>query len=166
MPNYISDAATQVTTAVESLVVPDEDYLTDKVNALCEEFAFADSIVKTAKELKVGLAGVTTEPPVIYINLGATRGSYDIGGTVPFLDLRWYAEYKPTVDSLISAFLWICFVWRMLVKLPGIISGMPGDFVMTGVHHIGMTDALPVRKKEYEIQRMSNREMIRKGPDK
>ena len=170
IPGIITDKmaeiGAQTKAAIESLVVPDEDYLTDKVNALCEEFAFADSIVKTAKELKVGLAGVTTEPPVIYINLGATRGSYDIGGTVPFLDLRWYAEYKPTVDSLISAFLWICFVWRMLVKLPGIISGMPGDFVMTGVHHIGMTDALPVRKKEYEVQRMSNREMIRKGPDK
>lgn len=170
IPGIITDKmaeiGAQTKTAIEALVVPDEDYLTDRVNALCEEFAFADSIVKTAKELKVGLAGVTTEPPVIYINLGATRGSYDIGGTVPFLDLRWYAEYKPTVDSLISAFLWICFVWRMLVKLPGIISGMPGDFVMTGVHHIGMTDALPVRKKEYEIQRMSNREMIRKGPDK
>ena len=170
IPGIITDKmaeiGAQTKAAIEALVVPDEDYLTDKVNALCEEFAFADSIVKTAKELKVGLAGVTTEPPVIYINLGATRGSYDIGGTVPFLDLRWYAEYKPTVDSLISAFLWICFVWRMLVKLPGIISGMPGDFVMTGVHHIGMTDALPVRKKEYEIQRMSNREMIRKGPDK
>lgn len=170
IPGIITDKmaeiGAQTKAAIEALVVPDEDYLTDKVNALCEEFGFADSIVKTAKELKVGLAGVTTEPPVIYINLGATRGSYDIGGIVPFLDLRWYAEYKPTVDSLISAFLWICFVWRMLVKLPGIISGMPGDFVMTGVHHIGMTDALPVRKKEYEVQRMSNREMIRKGPDK
>ena len=170
IPGIITDKmaeiGAQTKAAIEALVVPDEDYLTDKVNALCEEFAFADSIVKTAKELKVGLAGVTTEPPVIYINLGATRGSYNIGGTVPFLDLRWYAEYKSTVDGLISAFLWICFVWRMLVKLPGIISGMPGDFVMTGVHHIGMTEALPVRKKEYEIQRMSNRETIRKGPDK
>lgn len=135
IPGIITDKmaeiGAQTKAAIEALVVPDEDYLTDKVNALCEEFAFADSIVKTAKELKVGLAGVTTEPPVIYINLGATRGSYDIGGVVPFIDMRWYAEYKPTADALISAFLWICFIWRMLIHLPGIISGASGLFNIT-----------------------------------
>lgn len=158
--------ADKVVGAIEATVVPDKDYLSDKVNALLAEYAFADSIVTTAKTIKTGLAGITTEPPVIYIHLEDTRGSYNIGGTVPFLDLRWYAEYKPTVDTIISAFLWICFVWHILLKLPGIISGMPGDFVMSGVHHIGMTESLPIRKTEYEVQRISNRETIRKGPNK
>lgn len=144
----------------------DNDYLSSKVNALLNEFSFARSIVETAKAVKNGLAGVTTEPPVIYIHLEDNRGSYDIGGTVPFLDLRWYAEYKPTVDALISAFLWICFAWKMLLKLPGIISGVPGDFVMDSVHHIGMSEHMPVRKAEYEVQRISNREYIRRGPGK
>ena len=126
-----TSAAEKVKEAVESLTVPKEDYLTDKVNDLCSEFAFADSIVRTAKELKIGLAGVTTEPPVIYIDLGATRGSYDIGGMVPFIDMRWYEEFKPTADALISAFLWICFVWRMLIHLPGIISGASGIFTLS-----------------------------------
>lgn len=159
------NAADQVTEAVNKTVVPEKDYLTDKVNALLKEFAFADSIVTTAKTIKLGLAGVTTEPPVIYIHLEDNRGSYDIGGTVPFLDLRWYAEYKPTVDALISAFLWICFAWKMLLKLPGIISGVPGDFVMDSVHHIGMSEHMPVRKAEYEVQRVSNRQYIRRGKD-
>ena len=159
----VTDAASEVKEAVQSLVVPEEDYLTAKVEALCAEFAFADSIVKTAQAMQTGLAGVTTEPPVIYINLGATRGSYNIGGTVPFLDLRWYAEYKPTVDAIISAFLWICFVWRMLLKLPGIISGMPGDFTMVSAHAMGLSDMLPSRSAEYEQLRMERRESMRKG---
>lgn len=143
----------------------DNDYLSDKINALLEEYAFAASIVNTAKAIKTGLAGITTEPPVIYIHLENTRGSHNIGGTVPFLDLRWYAEYKPTVDTIISAFLWICFAWKMLLKLPGIISGMPGDFVMDSVHHIGMSEHMPVRKAEYEVQRVSSREYMRRGKD-
>ena len=126
----IAEVGTQTKAAIESLVVPDEDYLSDKIAALCEEFAFADSIVRTTQQLGNMLVGVTTEPPVIYIDLGSTRGSYDIGGVVPFLDLRWYAEYKPTVDAIISAFLWVCFIWRMFLKLPGIINGAAGDFVL------------------------------------
>ena len=164
--NFFDAAVTGILEGLKELFIPTEDYLTVKVDAMCAEFAFVDSIVRTANELKTGLAGVTTEPPVIYIDLGATRGSYDIGGEVPFLDLRWYSEYKGTVDAIISAFLWICFAWRMLLKLPGIISGMPGDFVMASAHNMGITDYLPSRTKEYEIQRISNREMIRKGPDK
>lgn len=126
----IAEVGAQTKAAIESLVVPDEDYLSDKIAALCEEFAFADSIVRTTQQLGNMLVGVTTEPPVIYIDLGSTRGSYDIGGVVPFLDLRWYAEYKPTVDAIISAFLWVCFIWRMFLKLPGIINGAAGDFVL------------------------------------
>lgn len=131
MTSLFEDLKNAIQEGFDSLVKPEKDYLTDKVNALCSEFAFADSIVRTAKELKIGLAGVTTEPPVIYIDLGATRGSYDIGGMVPFIDMRWYEEFKPTADALISAFLWICFVWRMLIHLPGIISGASGIFTLS-----------------------------------
>ena len=130
LPDYIADAAAQVEAAVESLVVPEEDYLSDKIDDLCQEFEFADSIVETAQQVGNRLVGITTTPPVIYIDLGAARGSYDFGDEVPFLDLRWYAEYKPTVDAIISGFLWACFIWRTFVKLPGIINGAAGDFVL------------------------------------
>ena len=92
------------------------------------EFAFADAIISTGEYIGSSLSGLTTEPPVIYVNLGDTRGSYNLGGKVAFLDLRWYAEYKPVGDAILSAFLWLCFAWRMYVKAPGIIRGIPGDF--------------------------------------
>lgn len=162
----MTEIGAQTKAAIESLVVPDKDYLTDKVNALCAEFAFADSIVRTGQALYSGLANITTEPPVIYIDLGATRGDYNIGGRVPFIDLRWYAEYKPTVDIMLSAFLWICFAWRMLLKLPGIISGMPGDFVAGSAHNMGLTDMLPSRSADLERQRFELRQSIWKGRNK
>lgn len=151
---------------VESLFFPSEDFLTSKVDDLRENYDFVDSILRTAQALQLGLANITTEPPVIYIDLGATRGDYNIGGKVPFLDLRWYAEYKPTVDILISAFLWICFAWRMLIKLPGIISGMPGDFVAGSAHAMGLSDILPHRSADLERQRVEIRQSIWKGRNK
>lgn len=153
----ISNAAGEVVDAVKSTVVPDEDFLTNKVNTLCDEFSFVDSIVKTGTALHLGLAGISTEPPVIYIDLGANRGPHYLGGQVPFLDLRWYAEYKPTVDTIISAFLWICFVWRIFMNLPGIISGMPGDFVYHAADSMGVAPSLPARSAEYEHLRILNR---------
>lgn len=122
--------ANTILAGIRDIFVPSSDYLTAKVDALCAEFAFADSITKTANGLIDGLRGVSTEPPVIYIDLSANRGPYDLGGEVPFLDLRWYAEYKPTVDAIISAFLWACFIWRIFLKLPGIISGAAGTFTL------------------------------------
>lgn len=66
------------------------------------------------------------QPPIIYINLGSSRGSYFLGGKEVFVDLTWYAEYKPTVDWIISAFIWMWFVWRVFISLPGIIAGTSG----------------------------------------
>lgn len=162
----VADAAEEVKNAVKSLVVPEKDYLSDKVAALCAEFAFADAIVRTAQALHLGLVNIATEPPVIYIDLGAFRGDYNIGGRVPFLDLRWYAEYKPTVDIIISAFLWICFAWRMFLKLPGIISGMPGDFVAGSADAFGLRDMLPARNADYAQERAEIRKSLWKGRNK
>ena len=160
----LADAiVTPIVNAIRAIFVPSEDYLTSKVEALAARFGFAASVVQTIQALKTGLAGVTTEPPVIYLDLGASRGSYYLGGTVPFLDLRWYSEYKPTVDTIISAFLWICFVWRVFIKLPGIISGMPGDFVAGAAQDMGISNHLPSRSADFERQRVEIRQSLWKG---
>ena len=126
----LQDLGDVILGGIRDIFVPSSDYLSAKVDALCAEFSFADSITKTAKGLIDGLQGISTEPPVIYIDLSANTGPYDLGGEVPFLDLRWYAAYKPTVDTIISAFLWACFIWRMFLKLPGIINGASGTFTL------------------------------------
>lgn len=144
---------------IKAIFVPSSDFITAKVESLRAEFAFADAIISTGEFIGTSLGDIQTEPPVIYIDLGASRGFYDLGGVVPFVDLRWYEEYKPAGDALLSAFMWAAFAWRMFVKAPGIISGMPGDFVMDGVNSLGMVDALPTRKKEYALQRQANRRL-------
>lgn len=111
---------------IREIFVPSEDFITEKVEALQAEFTFADSIITTGKYIGYSFQGMGTEPPVIYVNLADNRTGLDMGGEVAFLDLRWYEEYKPTVDMILSAFLWLMFAWRVFVHLPGILRGLPG----------------------------------------
>lgn len=115
----IADAITAALTAV---FVPSADFITAKVEALRTRFDWINPFMDFAKSLSFS----GSEPPVIYIHLDAAEGSYYFGGTIPFLDMRWYSRYKATGDAIISGFLWMLFGWRTYLKLPGIISGVGG----------------------------------------
>ena len=168
IPQALADVLTAVVVeplvaALTALFVPSADYLSLKVDALRAEFGFADSIITTADSIRGVFNSGGSEPPVIYIDLGATRGSYNMGGKVKFIDMHWYAEYKPTVDKLLAGLIWLVFCWKMFKRLPGIISGMPGDFVMDGLHSVGLDNYLPSRNAAYEVQRQELRSSIRRG---
>lgn len=158
LPSAIVDG---ISSALTAIFVPSEDFVTVKLEAIKAKFPFVSSVIDTGKAIGSAFTGFYTEPPIIYAELHNATGSYYYGDRAIILDLRWYAEYKPTVDILISAFLWAVFCWRTFIKIPGIISGMPGDFVMDTVSQAGMIDRLPTRKAGYEIQRQANREYIR-----
>jgi len=40
------------------------------------------------------------------------------------IDLTWYAKYKPTVDAILSSFIWVVFAYNTFKDLPSIISGV------------------------------------------
>lgn len=109
---------------IKSIFVPSEDFITAKVESLRARFDWINPFVIFAKNISGEL--FSTEPPVIYIHLDDAEGSYNYGGTIPFLDMRWYARYKEQGDLILSGFLWALFAWRMYLKLPGIISGASG----------------------------------------
>ena len=66
------------------------------------------------------------EPPKIVIDLSLSESKYNWGASGYALDMSWYARYKPEVDSLLSAMMWLFFIWRVFVALPGIIDGTAG----------------------------------------
>lgn len=109
------------------LFVPDPEYLPNKVQALVQEFGYLEPIIALGDTFKAYFTGVSPTPPVIWIDLGASAW-YPMGGRVKFIDLTWYAQYKPTVDGIIGAFLWLWFLWRLLQAAPGIIQGSSGFF--------------------------------------
>ena len=121
LPSAIVDGISSVLT---SIFVPTTDFITAKVESLRARFDWIDPFIVFAENISGEL--FSTEPPVIYIHLDDAEGSYNYGGTIPFLDMRWYARYKEQGDLILSGFLWALFAWRMYLKLPGIISGASG----------------------------------------
>lgn len=61
-----------------------------------------------------------------WVNLAAAGGSIYWGANTVFVDMSWYAPYKPTMDTILSGLLWLWFAWRMVLSLPGILGGMSG----------------------------------------
>lgn len=66
-----------------------------------------------------------TEPPVIWVHFenAESKYGYDYGGKEKMLDLSWYQKYKANVDTLISGFLWLCFLWLLFKRAAAIIQG-------------------------------------------
>ena len=111
---------------LKTLFVPKTGYLDQKILQLRQKFGLADSVLGTLSDLKAFLLNLGSVPPVIYIDLSSATGSWYLGAETIFVDLRWYAQYKPTMDFIISAFLWLWFAWRVIQSLPGLIQGTSG----------------------------------------
>lgn len=126
IPQAIADVLT-------AIFVPAEDYISVKVDALRAKFPFIDSVIATGEFIRDSVSGASG-PPAIYVDLGlAASGNYG-SRKVLLADFAWYAKYKPTVDTLLSAALWAFFGWRVFLKLPGIISGESGYIGEVAAH--------------------------------
>lgn len=126
--NYI---ATPLLSGIRALFIPDAGYLDSAIDALTSKFPFANSIAVMGVDLKQFFLSLGSEPPVIRIDLSAATGLYDYGGDMVLVDFSFYEPYKPAMDRILSAFMWLWFCWRMLLGLPGIlggISGLPGVY--------------------------------------
>ena len=146
-PQWVSDFKTwaaslkqtiidSIKLALTELFVPSANYWDAKITACKEAFPLFNSILVTGNGLDGFFSGLGTRPPVIYIDLGSST-SWAIGGRTIFLDLTWYSKYKPTMDNVISAFLWLLFAWRLFLKVPGLLRGEGGtiDRLNTYLEH-------------------------------
>ena len=109
--------------ALEAIFVPDEDAINNLINTVRGKFAFIDTIHNTIETLKSMFVD-TTEFPKMTITLPENKWK---SGEVTLIDLSWYAPYKPYGDTIISAFIYIFFVWRTFIHLPSIINGVGGN---------------------------------------
>ena len=130
LPQTIADAVKQTLT---DLFVPSPNYWDAKIAACMAAFPLFNSIITTGRGLGGFFSGLGSRPPVIYIDLG-NSASWVIGGTQKFLDLTWYAQYKPTVDTILSGFLWLLFAWRFFLRLPGLLRGEGGTIDRLGTY--------------------------------
>lgn len=128
LQDTISDA---MSGTLADVFVPSAPVVDAMVDNYHHKFGFVDDIRTNMDNVKKTFMGITPTP-YLKIPIMKTKSAYDYGfGDYFILDLSWYAVYKPYGDKIISAFMWLFFIWRMFIKLPGIINGAAAGTVMT-----------------------------------
>ena len=99
-------------------------------NSVSSKFSFIDSI-KTAINSLVDIINNIGNSPKLNIRLGATKYTNE---TTVAIDFSWYAPFKSYGDLIITGFCYAMFLWRLFIKLPGIISGGAGNIEIEDGH--------------------------------
>ena len=128
LQDTISDA---MSGTLADVFVPSAPVVDAMVDNYHHKFGFVDDIRTNMDNVKKTFMGITPTP-YLKIPIMKTKSDYDYGfGDYFILDLSWYEVYKPYGDKIISAFMWLFFIWRMFIKLPAIINGAAAGTVMT-----------------------------------
>lgn len=125
-----------VENALNVCFVPDEAAAMEKLSDMGDYFKFKDDIIAAVGDLKTMLFGITPSP-ILKIPIGKPASQkYNYGtGSYIIIDVSWYAQYKQFGDKVILAAAWALFLWRMFIKLPGIISGTEGSIIAADKAH-------------------------------
>lgn len=119
----IASIPAAVAEKVGELFKPDEALVTEITDTFKGKFGF----FATLKKFGSDLFGMTaeTEPPVIWVHLenAESKYGYVYGDKQKMLDLSWYQKYKANVDTLVSGFLWLGFLWLLFKRTAAIIQG-------------------------------------------
>lgn len=112
--------------ALNFLFVPSEERINGITNTIKAKFEFVDSIKTSVNSVKDILNNLGNAPKIT-LNLKATKYT-EAQNTVVF-DLSWYSPYKTYGDLVITGFVYLMFIWRLLVTLPNIINGVGGSLI-------------------------------------
>ena len=123
MTNAFQSVGEFILDGLTDLFVPDTEFITEKVDAVKDKFAFIENIKSAWNSLSDLLTSSDEEIPKIKIDLSDAEGKYNYGGEVYILDMTWYTRFKPTVDAVIIAFSYIGFIFLVYKRMPDIISG-------------------------------------------
>lgn len=115
---------------LKSLFVPSEEIITSLTNVITSKFDFIDSI-KLAINSLIDIVNNVGNVPKLNIELGATKYTKE---TSVIIDFSWYAPFKQYGDLVITGFVYATYLWRLFIKLPGIISGNAGNIEVTDGH--------------------------------
>ncbi len=106
------------------LFVPDDGFFDGKVEYIMSKFGFIQT-VKDTVDVFINYIDNTNfnEAPVVTLNLSSAKSAYDYGQKAVAISMEWYEPYKPTGDAIISAIIWLVFLWNVFTGLPSLISG-------------------------------------------
>lgn len=103
------------------LWIPNDSVFDNFVTKVKAKFPFIESVDSTIKIVVSRLNGIGKRPPTITFPLGKTSlGKYGVSDiTITF---GWFEEYRSTVHNLISAILWIIFIFNQYFGIKNLLN--------------------------------------------
>lgn len=123
-----------IESALTKCLVPNQAATMHKIGEIQGYFVFTEDISNAVGGL-IGNFKSIQPSPYLKIPIGKPKSSkYNYGtGNYIIIDISWYAEYKALGDKIILAIAWAFFLWRIFLKLPGIISGSEGSILALNI---------------------------------
>ena len=119
--NAISNVVDSIIDKIKYLFIPSGDFFSDKFNQFKSHFAFIDTFTNFVNKFKS--ISNNTSAPVISVDFSKAESEYNYGGVAFALNLAWYSRYKPLGDLIITAFVYVFFIWRFYCRIPELIRG-------------------------------------------
>lgn len=110
----------------EFLFVPNQERFVAIGETVSSKFGFVDVIKNSVNSLKNSFNNIENSP-----SLSIDVNSRYYTGSLVSINMSWYAQFKPFVDTVITGFCYLFFLWRLFVGVPNIING-----VGTGITYI------------------------------
>ena len=109
---------------MQFLFVPSEERITALTDTVSSKFGFVTTISNGINSLKEVLTNIDSVPSITF-SLGATKYTNAFNFT---FNLSWFSQFKPYTDIIITGFVYIAYLWRLFIKLPGILVGSSGTY--------------------------------------
>lgn len=100
------------------LFVPKEESFMRISNVFQERFSFIDSIKIGINAIKNMFENVNLAPKY---TLNVDSVYYK--GELTIIDLQWYSQYRAYGDVVITAFVYLFFLWRLFCNIPSLFNG-------------------------------------------
>jgi len=107
--------------SLKELFIPSGDFFSEKFNQFKSHFAFIDTFTNFVDKFKN--ISNNTSAPVVSVDFSKAESKYNYGGVAFALNLAWYSRYKPIGDLIITAFVYVFFIWRFYCRIPELIRG-------------------------------------------
>jgi len=117
----INNVVDSIVDKIEYLFIPSGDFFSDKFNQFKSHFAFIDTFTNFVNKFKN--ISNNTSAPVVSVDFSKAESKYNYGGVAFALNLAWYSRYKPIGDLIITAFVYVFFIWRFYCRIPELIRG-------------------------------------------
>lgn len=101
-----------------TLFVPKEESFTRFSNIFQEKFSFIESIKIGINAIKNMFENVNLAPKY---TLNVDCAYYK--GELTIIDLQWYSQYRAYGDVVITAFVYLFFLWRVFCNIPSLFNG-------------------------------------------